>query len=222
MANPPPYTPDSVVDDFFDLNIGGEPTADRLIIALDFGTTYSGIAYAFSTDPEKVFTVDSWPGGDRIVPKVPTAQLYDSDGSLRFGYELDRLEGDKIERIKLLFDPEQPRPFFIPVDVEGEMAKLPKAVVEVASDYMRAIFQHAIKEIEGNYVDPELLHNYEKQYVLTVPAVWSDKAKDMTLRAARNAGISPVEMITEPEAAALFTLQSMKNKGLKVCPLILD
>ncbi len=30
------------------------------------------------------------------------------------------------------------------------------------------------------------------------------------------AGISPVEMITEPEAAALFTLQTMRDKGLSV------
>jgi hypothetical protein len=142
------------------------------------------IAYAFTTDPEKVFTIDSWPGGDRIVPKTPTAILYEagSQKDFKWGYELDRATGEKIERIKLLFDPEQPRPYFVPTNVEAETAKLPKSVVDVASDYMRAIFQHAIKEIESNYLDPEFLNNFEKQYILTVPAVWSDKAKDMTLR----------------------------------------
>lgn len=39
-------------------------------------------------------------------------------------------------------------------------------------------------------------------------------------QAARNAGISPVDMITEPEAAALYTLQSMKEKGLNVSFMI--
>jgi molecular chaperone DnaK (HSP70) len=116
------------------------------------------------------------------------------------------------------------------------MAKLPKLVLGVASDYMRAVFQHALKEIESDSLDPSFLDNYQKEFVLTVPAVWSDKAKDMTLRvglhlplldlsvriyadslkAARNAGINPVSMITEPEAASLFTLLSVKNKGLKV------
>jgi hypothetical protein len=142
----------------------------------------SRIAYAFSTDPENVYSVSSWPGGDRIAPKTPTTLLYDSDGSFKCGYELNGLEGQTIERIKLLFDPEQPRPFFIPVDVEAELAKLPKSVSDVASDYMRAIYQHALKEIEGNYLDLDFLNQYQKQYVLTVPAVWSDKAKDMTLR----------------------------------------
>lgn len=43
-----------------------------------------------------------------------------------------------------------------------------------------------------------------------------DKAKDATLRAARHAGIHPVELIKEPEAAALFTINFLKKQGLEV------
>ena len=56
----------------------------------------------------------------------------------------------------------------------------------------------------------------EKRFVLSVPAIWSDKAKDATLKAARHAGIQPITLIKEPEAAALFTLHFLKNKGLEV------
>lgn len=35
-------------------------------------------------------------------------------------------------------------------------------------------------------------------------------------QAATQAGISPIEMITEPEAASLYTLMSVKDKGLQV------
>lgn len=36
---------------------------ERLIIALDFGTTFSGIAYCFPNQANaKVAAVDSWPG----------------------------------------------------------------------------------------------------------------------------------------------------------------
>lgn len=55
-------------------------------------------------------------------------------------------------------------------------------MLEVASDYIKAIFQHALTEIESDVLDPSLLDGYKKAFVLTVPAVWSDKAKDMTLR----------------------------------------
>ncbi|OAL28843.1 hypothetical protein AYO20_09323 [Fonsecaea nubica] len=206
------------LDEFNNLSLDFEDTRDRLIIALDFGTTYSGISYAFTTDPEKVFTVDSWPGGDRIAPKTPTPLQYEpgSDTNFKWGYELDHRQGEKIECIKLMLDPDQPRPYFIPVDVQAEIAKLPKPVVEVASDYIRAIFEHAVKEIECTFLDREFIDNYDKQYVLTVPAVWSDKAKYLTSKAARDAGISPVHMVTEPEAGALFTLNQIKNQGLKV------
>ncbi|KEZ46799.1 hypothetical protein SAPIO_CDS0097 [Scedosporium apiospermum] len=192
---------------------------DKLVIGLDFGTTFSGIAYAFSNDPEKIYSITNWPGGeDRIVPKAPTALRYtkDSTSEFQWGYELEGSLEDKITGLKLLLDPEQRRPYFIPTNIPAELAKLPKSTLDVATDYLRALYDHAMAEVKGEYLDREFLENYQQQFVLTVPAVWSDKAKDMTLRAARAAGISPVEMITEPEAAALYTILSVKNKGLKV------
>ncbi|KAF2968060.1 hypothetical protein GQX73_g5510 [Xylaria multiplex] len=195
---------------------------DRLVLALDFGTTFSGqvtqiMAYAFTNDPERVYTVDSWPGAqDRIVPKTPTELQYTSRSTNRFkwGYELEQTLEEKISGLKLLLDPDLERPYWIPYDPSAEIAKLPKPVVDVVSDYLKAIFQHAIAEVEKSYL-PGFVDGFKKQYILTVPAVWSDTAKATTQRAARKAGMTPVDMITEPEAAALFTLQTMRDKGLK-------
>ncbi|KIX03793.1 uncharacterized protein Z518_07346 [Rhinocladiella mackenziei CBS 650.93] len=212
-----PDISDALSDAFDGFSIGDETVEECLIIALDFGTTYSGIAYAFASDPENVRVIQSWPGEDRIVSKAPTTIRYEPGyiKGLKWGYDLDCSSGEKIERIKLLFDPEQPKPYCPCTNFEAENAKLPKHVVNVASDYMRAIFQHAIKAIGDGYMDRESLSQMKRQCVLTVPALWSDKAKNMTLQAAQTAGIAPVEMITEPEAAALFTLHSMRSKGLK-------
>lgn len=44
--------------------------------------------------------------------------------------------------------------------------------------------------------------------ILTVPAVWSDKAKSDTLLCAHRAGFGPIDkirLIAEPEAAAVYT-----------------
>ncbi|KAF2103534.1 hypothetical protein NA57DRAFT_53054 [Rhizodiscina lignyota] len=121
---------------------------DRLIIGLDFGTTYSGVAYAFTTRPDQVYSVTEWPGAvGRTVPKAPTILKYDTD-----------------ER------------------------KVPKHYLETLA----------------------------KQFVISVPAVWSDKAKDTTLRAARHAGIGPIQLIKEPEAAAMSTLHDLKDHGLSI------
>ncbi|SPO06373.1 uncharacterized protein DNG_09062 [Cephalotrichum gorgonifer] len=196
-----------------------EDDRDSLIVALDFGTTFSGIAYSFSTDTEKIYTITEWPGAEaRIVPKTPTAIWYapHTYESFDWGYDVDMSIADKITALKLLFDPGQRRPYPLPDNfAETEIAKLPKPVVDVAADYMEAIFKHAMEEIEVDSVDPSFVDCFQKKFILTVPAVWSDKAKSMTLAAARKAGISPVEMITEPEAAALYTLHSMKSKGLQ-------
>lgn len=39
---------------------------------------------------------------------------------------------------------------------------------------------------------------------------------DYSVQAARKAGIHSVEVIKEPEAAALYTLHDLQNKALKV------
>ena len=37
-----------------------DKNTDRLVIGLDFGTTYSGIAYVFTTKPDQIYTVTEW------------------------------------------------------------------------------------------------------------------------------------------------------------------
>lgn len=50
----------------------------RVIIAVDFGTTCSGVAYAYSADPEEQVAITTWPdalsGGleGKTSEKVPT------------------------------------------------------------------------------------------------------------------------------------------------------
>jgi hypothetical protein len=50
--------------------------------------------------------------------------------------------------------------------------------------------------------------------ILTVPAVWSDKAKSDTLQCAHRAGfgeMDKIRLITEPEAAAVYTFHQVCN-----------
>lgn len=194
-----------------------EDDSDRLIIGLDFGTTYSGVAYVFTTKPDQVYTITEWPGAKgRNPPKAPTLLKYEGKDSFLWGYELDRSTKERIEGIKLLLDPDQPKPIYAPpVNIEAELKKLGKPAIDVATDYISAIYQHALRMIEGKY-PKSYLEMLNKEFVLSVPAVWSDKAKETTLRAARNAGIGPIKLIKEPEAAALFTLHFLKNKGLEI------
>jgi molecular chaperone DnaK (HSP70) len=51
------------------------------------------------------------------------------------------------------------------------------------------------------------------EVVMTCPAVWSDKAKELTFEAANAAGFANyrISMLTEPEAAAIHTVQEFKD-----------
>jgi hypothetical protein len=84
--------------------------------------------------------------------------------------------------IKLMLDPSQPRPSFLPdSNAEKELAELGKTAVEVAGDYIGAIYKHAVEQI-ATTVPADYMKVWTKEFVLTVPAVWSDKAKDLTMQ----------------------------------------
>ncbi|RAL59449.1 hypothetical protein DID88_006822 [Monilinia fructigena] len=58
----------------------------------------------------------------------------------------------------------------------------------------------------------------KSSFVLTCPAVWSDAAKNTTLQAAERAGMgdkSAIQMISEPEAAAVYTLKAIQPNHLQ-------
>ena len=90
---------------------------------------------------------------------------------------------DSIVGVKLLLDPSQEMPLYLPSANHRRAArKLPKPVVNVAADFIGAIYRHALKEI-AKEVPKGYFELCKKHFVLSVPAVWSDKAKNATLEA---------------------------------------
>lgn len=84
------------------------------------------------------------------------------------------------------------------------ITELDKTPVVVAGDYLKKLVAHAQLVLERRFGDA--LRTMELQYILTVPAVWSDKGNYRTLQAAYQAGMpaSRVTLLSEPEAAAVY------------------
>jgi molecular chaperone DnaK (HSP70) len=60
----------------------------------------------------------------------------------------------------------------------------------------------------------EFVESTPIEYILTVPAIWSDKAKSDTLWCASKAGfgaMDKIRLITEPEAAAVYTFTTVRK-----------
>lgn len=193
-----------------------------LIIGLDFGTTFSGyvesvrytvasilnnhlflrVAYAYSTT-KSLRSIDKWPGGGNASSvKAPTLIRYD-DGltrSFHWGFELNKFPGDNIRLFKLILDKEQMEslPYNLPQDVEAQLAKIEaigKSPFEVATDYIGAILYYSIEQIKQQAMDPRILDNCEKKIIITVPAVWSDQAKNLTSQVRSHTDIMPINLL---------------------------
>jgi len=168
----------------------------------------------------------SWPGGNGITSdKVPTEIAYPKPTtpntppqSIHWGFQF-RPEERRIRCIKLFLDRNQKLPSFVsPLDTASQLRASGRTVMDAVSDYLTQLMGHTMEQLVRRY-GRDFMRSVEKEYVLTVPAVWSDAAKHATLQAAERAGMgrmSDIRMISEPEAAALYTLKSVQTSGVKV------
>lgn len=91
-----------------------------------------------------------------------------------------------------------------------------KSSVDVVSDYLTELRKSFYEGLTKQY-GQVLLSTLRKELVVTVPAVWSERAKDLTLKAVKNAGFGAqtISLVTEPEAAAVYTLKGMTEGANK-------
>lgn len=93
-----------------------------------------------------------------------------------------------------------------------------KTPVEVAADFLHQLKNHLVTNLDQKY-GKELWRTLPVTLVVTVPAVWSDIAKDRTLQAFQKAGFNSLQfpllrkqiLTTEPEAAAMYTIKTMQG-----------
>ncbi|KAK3954661.1 hypothetical protein QBC32DRAFT_76636 [Pseudoneurospora amorphoporcata] len=204
------------------------PISDRLIVGVDFGTTFSGVAAVYTGTPDDVEIIKTWPGGNGITSdKVPTELSYAEVPAnappgtapvVKWGFQF-RPEESRIRCVKLFLDRSQKLPFYVnPKETATQLKNNKKTVVDAVSDYLTQIYKHTMNTLTRRYGE-SFMASTKVDFVLTCPAVWSDAAKNATLQAAERAGMgaqSQIQMISEPEAAAVYTLKAIQPNHLKI------
>ncbi|PUU82768.1 hypothetical protein B9Z19DRAFT_1120153 [Tuber borchii] len=200
----------------------------RLIVGVDFGTTYSGLAYIHTTEPDykNIEVIDSWPGrGNTNHAKVPTEISY-SDKGATWGYDIPP-NGIRYGFFKLLLDVnaaetqyDDPRlATSNPQSMESSYANIPlppgKTAAETTTDYLKLLYTHLMKILHQRFI--RTLYNTPIQFVLTTPAIWSHEAQSSTCQAAKDAGFTSragdtLTMVSEPEAAASYCLKEIYHE----------
>ncbi|XP_053390190.1 heat shock 70 kDa protein 12A-like isoform X2 [Mercenaria mercenaria] len=188
-----------------------------VVVAIDFGTTYSGWAFSFrhefERDPVKVSS-KNWQGGTLVSQKGPTCILIKSDGKTTdsFGYDAESKYAEKVEeneqdqwfffrRFKMMLFKDQGMQRSATLEDESGK-KLPAMTVFALSiEYLKK----DVLESLGKQVDTGLTVD-DIHWVLTVPAIWNDAAKQFMREAAEKAGMleKKLSICLKPEAASIY------------------
>ena len=203
--------------------------SSRYLIGIDLGTTNSVVAYIDTSDtpieasPEiRVFDVDQVvaPGEVRAVPALPSFLYFPTESEIESGaFNLPWEERpsaaagvaardhgmlvpgrlvssakswlcqDALDRTAEILprEAEPPEPMISPVEVSARYLM-----------HLRSAWNHAMSAADGG--TPERLFE-NQQVVLTVPASFDEEARELTVEAARRAGLERLTLLEEPLAA---------------------
>ncbi|KAF2671144.1 hypothetical protein BT63DRAFT_423384 [Microthyrium microscopicum] len=196
-------------------------------IGIDFGTTYSGVAWAWSGDPDNIRLVQNWPTNvprARDNAKAPTKIVYFGNEPGAWGYEVtDGDSADSVEWFKLLLLKDED----IPSDYKAspylararrKLDRLRKTPEQVIADYLKKLWGHTISTLKRER-GSAAVDGLPFRVVITVPAIWQPYANEKMKKAAKDAGIldrracgpTTLELVPEPEAAALSTLSEYRQ-----------
>ncbi|KAM6531674.1 hypothetical protein FSOLCH5_001128 [Fusarium solani] len=204
------------------------PVDDVIIIGIDFGTTFSGVAWAYSREPDQIELVTSWDSELNHcsdVEKAPTQLYYDKQADdSQWGYSIPA-DKDPLKWFKLLLLDDRDVPHEVANSAQLREARrlrkeLGKDPVEIIGCFLRHIWNHSIDSIK-RAVGPDLLLRSKFHVVITVPAIWPHYAQQRMKQAAKMSGIlqarsggeTVLRFISEPEAAALATLKDLSKRS---------
>ncbi|KAG4282301.1 hypothetical protein FPRO06_08974 [Fusarium proliferatum] len=186
-------------------------------IGIDFGTTYSGVSWARSTNPKEVHSITGWASEDhRNQNEVQVPTLYDIDSG-KWGFEITPdmkpmkwfklllLKNEDIAKEEIRNAPQlqQAR------DILSSSRKRLTAV-QVVGYYLKNVWDHTYAALKS-MLDVD---NLPLRVAITIPAIWPAYAQSAMREAAKIAGITKYRdigettliLVQEPEAAALASL----------------
>ncbi|CAG2237769.1 unnamed protein product [Mytilus edulis] len=198
----------------------GEDSCNILmVVAIDIGTTYSGYAYSFKAKYEKdklnIQTNQVWNSGLKslLSLKTSTCILINKDTKEfdSFGFDAEDAYEDKIfenqadkyyffDRFKMvLYNSETISKDMEITDVRGNTFPAIEVFALAIQALKQSLMEKCVKQ------DVKIKSN-EIKWVLTVPAIWNDNAKEFMRMSAIKAGIREDRLVIalEPEVASIY------------------
>jgi hypothetical protein len=178
------------------------------------------------SDIQDISIISSWPGEQHTSWKTPTRIAYARENPRieknRWGFQVSP-KLISYSWTKLLLDKnaavgEHDDPALFNMEESG-MLRLPqfRQAAGVCEDFLHEVYNHVSDKLCGQ-MTKLTFDTTPMECWITLPAIWSDEAKDATLAAAKKAGFGnrandEVFTIAEPEAAAIATLRNYSGPG---------
>jgi molecular chaperone DnaK (HSP70) len=189
------------------------------VVAIDLGTTSSGYAFSFQNDKTHIFMNRNW--GDELScqsHKTPTSVLTGpKDEFVAFGYDAiamyrnfvgeEKNDYNLFKHFKMILHKSSEWDENVKV---ASITGTERPALHVFAVFIKALKDHCLAAISAAMVNSQ---EDMILWVLTVPAIWTDTAKDFMREAAFKAGLikeknsDKLILALEPEAAALFCKQ---------------
>ena len=186
----------------------------KVIVGIDFGTAGIGYAYSFYNNPLNIILSDfNGQTGDK---KVPSEIILDKklEDTLAFGndckgyiktHEKNTYEYFKNIKMNLYKKKDTIK------STNGTEANIENIITNI----LKQISQHAftqIKKANDNSIKFE-----EIKWVVTIPAIWEEKSKEIMIRSSKKAGLInrntdlSLFLALEPEVAAIYYNSEMSS-----------
>ncbi|CAI2175780.1 15441_t:CDS:2 [Funneliformis geosporum] len=185
----------------------------RVVVGIDFGTTYSGFSYCHvASDNKEIITNDQWPDNagqfktntvlqyDKIFENVEKWGKPALSKRSRRGEKKSETRPVELFKLHLGNLDENLRP------------KLPIKYKKAITDYLEEIGKLIRNTLKTHWDDVDLFKNV--LLVLSVPAEYSEKEKAIMRKCAYNAKLIDdkytqfLQFTTEPEAAAVYCMEN--------------
>ena len=226
-----------------------EAPKQRLIVGVDYGTTFSSVAYA--TIPAEGFPLAGpnrpdiqpvviWPGKTGTA-ELPTRTIYYSDENndlkLMWGFGARSLELEargftawhSIALAKLLLHSSYETGEETS-SLQRYAAEIPKCGKELVEDFLARLFDYLFREdamAPGHLweSEPDLMKRFKKsdiEFVIGVPAAWKEQEQIDMIAAAGRAGFRNASRVSEPEAVATEFFVDEAYKGRLEVSIVLS
>ncbi|KAF2260391.1 actin-like ATPase domain-containing protein [Lojkania enalia] len=168
--------------------------------------------------PSDSNVIKTWPENGTTDEKVPTVSQYPNETEYLWGFSVDN-DQPRHEWFKLLLEPNE-------IGSKSHLAtRYPtllaapddnRSCQTLVTDYLRALHNHTMETIQSHFTNGKrALGEMPKKFTISVPAMWSEKARDAMVECALEAGMGnskmDINIVTEPEAAAIYSLRKMAH-----------